>query len=162
MTILRPGQFASNVLDWKQMVAAGTVAAPFGDVAIPVIDPLDVAEVALLALTDDHHRGKVYELSGSELLSSRQQVELLGEAVGRSLTFEDQDAAAFREANPWLPQQWVDYVLAVKGSPTAEEKRVRPTFETLTGRPARTFKDWVARNPSMTERAEGAGGTLEE
>ncbi|MEU6146273.1 hypothetical protein ABZ848_38755 [Streptomyces sp. NPDC047081] len=43
-TILRPGGFASNAFAWAQSVRAErTVAAPFGDVRIPAIDPADIA-----------------------------------------------------------------------------------------------------------------------
>src|SRR5690242_204369 len=39
-TILRPGGFASNAFAWAESVRAGrTVAAPFGDVGLPVVDP---------------------------------------------------------------------------------------------------------------------------
>ncbi len=64
-TILRPGGFASNAYAWAESVRAErTVAAPFGDVAIPVVDPADIAEVAAMALRKDEHAGQVYELTG--------------------------------------------------------------------------------------------------
>ncbi len=51
--VLRPGGFASNALAWAESVRTqGTVAAPFGDVGVPVIDPADIAEVAAACLLD--------------------------------------------------------------------------------------------------------------
>ena len=51
VTVLQPGQFASNALQWSEMIARGTVYSPFADTAIPTIDPYDVAAVAALVLT---------------------------------------------------------------------------------------------------------------
>lgn len=52
-TLLRPGGFNSNTLQWAEMVRAQRmVGAPFGDVALPTIDPADIAEVAAAALRD--------------------------------------------------------------------------------------------------------------
>ncbi|WP_033822689.1 SDR family oxidoreductase, partial [Kitasatospora sp. MBT63] len=63
--VVRPGGFASNALAWAESVRTrGTVAAPFGDVGVPVVDPADIAEVAAACLLDDRHTGRVYELTG--------------------------------------------------------------------------------------------------
>lgn len=54
--VLRPGGFASNALAWADSVRTqGTVAAPFGDIGVPVVDPVDIAEVAAACLLDDRH-----------------------------------------------------------------------------------------------------------
>ncbi len=43
-TLLRPGGFDSNTLQWAEMIRTRrTVAAPFGDVALPTIDPAERA-----------------------------------------------------------------------------------------------------------------------
>ncbi|MDT7802591.1 MAG: hypothetical protein QOI78_6024, partial [Actinomycetota bacterium] len=53
-TMLRPGAFASNAFQWAESVrTARKVVAPFGDVALPVIDPEDIAAVAASALLSD-------------------------------------------------------------------------------------------------------------
>jgi uncharacterized protein YbjT (DUF2867 family) len=51
-TILRPGGFNSNAYAWVESVRTQrTVAAPFGDVGLPTIDPADIAEVAAAPCT---------------------------------------------------------------------------------------------------------------
>src|SRR5206468_2109012 len=46
-TMLQPGAFASNAFQWAESVRTSReVVAPFGDVALPVIDPDDIAAVA--------------------------------------------------------------------------------------------------------------------
>ncbi|MFI8952668.1 hypothetical protein ACIGO6_40165 [Streptomyces sp. NPDC053750] len=45
-TILRPGGFAANAFAWAETVRTKrSIFAPFGDVALPVIDPADIAVV---------------------------------------------------------------------------------------------------------------------
>jgi uncharacterized protein YbjT (DUF2867 family) len=59
-TILRPGGFASNAFAWADSIRSGrTVAAPFGDVGLPVVDPDDIAAVAAIALQGGHD-GQTY------------------------------------------------------------------------------------------------------
>src|SRR6185437_16120909 len=87
-TILRPGGFASNACAWAESVRAErAVAAPFGDVGIPVIDPADIAEVAAVALREDEHTGCVYELNGPAAVTPRQQAEAIGAALGEPVRF---------------------------------------------------------------------------
>ncbi len=69
-TILRPGGFASNALWWSESVRTQrVVAAPFGDVGVPIIDPTDIAEVAAACLLTDEHTGSTYELTGPEVIT---------------------------------------------------------------------------------------------
>lgn len=58
-----------------------TVAAPFGEVGLPTVDPAEVAEVAAAALREDGHCGHVYELTGPALVTPRQQAAAIGEAI---------------------------------------------------------------------------------
>ena len=74
-TILRPTGFASNAYQWAESIrTARAAAAPFGDIALPVIDPSDIAEVAAAVLRQDGHSERVYELTGPEAVTPRQQV----------------------------------------------------------------------------------------
>jgi uncharacterized protein YbjT (DUF2867 family) len=58
VTYLRPSAFASNALWWRDSIRAGKVADPAGDGRKGVIDPEDIARVAVAALTDDGHAGR--------------------------------------------------------------------------------------------------------
>lgn len=88
--VLRPGGFASNALAWAESVRTqGTVEAPFGDVGVPVVDPADIAEVAAACLLDDRHTGGVYELTGPEVITPRQQAETIAAALGSPVRFHE-------------------------------------------------------------------------
>ena len=90
-TFLRPCSFQSNLLRWRDQLAEGTVVrAPFADVPVAMVDPADIAAVAVTVLTEPGHLGAVHRLSGPVALTPPEQVRLLGEALGRDLVFEEQ------------------------------------------------------------------------
>ncbi|WP_395109878.1 NAD(P)H-binding protein [Actinomadura sp. SCN-SB] len=147
-TILRPGGFASNALAWAESVRAKrTVAAPFGDVGIPLVDPADIAEVAAVALRKDEHSGHVYELTGPAAVTPRQQAEAIGAALGEAVRFvELTRAEAHARMAAFMPEPVVETTLAVLGEPNAAELRLSPDAERVLGRPPRPFAEWARRN----------------
>lgn len=147
-TILRPGGFASNAFQWAESVRSSrTVSAPFGDVALPVIDPADIAAVAAAALTDPSHAGNTYELTGPASVSPRDQAAAIGEAVGEPVRFVPQTRAEARAGLlSFMPPEIADSTLDILGSPSPSEQRVSQDVARVLGRPPRTFADWAARN----------------
>lgn len=147
-TLLRPADFASNALAWAPTVRAErTVHAPFGDVALPAVDPLDIAGVAAAALADDGHAGRTYVLTGPAAISPRERTAALAEALGVPLTFAEQTREEARaEMLAYIPEAVVDGTLGILGEPTAQEQSVSPDIESVLGRPARAFADWARRN----------------
>ncbi|MGX1135211.1 uncharacterized protein YbjT (DUF2867 family) [Streptomyces glaucescens] len=147
-TILRPGGFASNAYAWAGSVRTGrTVAAPFGDVGLPVVDPDDIAGVAAVALRKDGHAGEVYELTGPALVTPRQQAAAIGAALGEPVRFVElsrEEAAAGMAA--FMPADVVETTLSILGSPTPAEQRVGPDVERVLGRAPGTFAEWARRN----------------
>lgn len=140
-TILRPGVFASNAYAWAESVRAErTVAAPFGDVGIPVIDPADIAEVAAVALRGDEHVGHVYTLNGPAAVTPRQQAEAIGAALGEPVRFEELTRAeAHALMSTFIPEPAVETSLAVLGEPNAPNSgSARTSSMCWAGRPARS------------------------
>jgi uncharacterized protein YbjT (DUF2867 family) len=147
-TILRPGAFASNAYAWAPSVRAErTVAAPFGDVGLPVIDPADIAQVAAAALRKDEHSGRIYELNGPAVVTPRQQAEAIGAALGEPVHFvELTRAEAHARMTAFMPEPAIETTLAVLGDPTAAELRLSPDVERVLGRAPRPFAEWARRN----------------
>ncbi|APE25902.1 MULTISPECIES: SDR family oxidoreductase [Streptomyces] len=147
-TVLRPGGFASNAFLWAERVrAARTVAAPFADVALPVVDPLDIAGVAARALREPGHAGRTYVLTGPAAVSPREQVRDLAGVVGAPVAFVALSAAEARaELVRFLPEEAVEGMLSVMGDPSAEEQSVSPDVERVLGRAASPFSAWAERN----------------
>ncbi|ANH95114.1 MULTISPECIES: SDR family oxidoreductase [unclassified Streptomyces] len=147
-SILRPGGFASNALWWAESVRTRQlVAAPFGDVGVPVVDPADIAAVAAACLLDDRHTGGVYELTGPEVITPRQQARALADALGSPVRFQELTRAEARAAMAQsMPAELADDTLDILGSPNPAELRVSPDVQRVLGRAPRPFADWAARN----------------
>ncbi|TWF92303.1 uncharacterized protein YbjT (DUF2867 family) [Streptomyces brevispora] len=146
--VLRPGGFASNALAWAESVRTqGTVAAPFGDVGVPVVDPADIAEVAAACLLDDRHIGGVYELTGPEVITPRQQAEAIAAALGSPVRFHEltRDEAKTTMIR-FVPMELADDTLDIISAPNPAELRISPDVERVLSRAPRSFNGWVARN----------------
>ncbi|MFF0745477.1 SDR family oxidoreductase [Streptomyces sp. NPDC004111] len=146
--VLRPGGFASNALWWAESVRTRrTVAAPFGDVGVPLVDPADIADVAAACLLDDRHSGGVYELTGPQVISPRRQAADIADALGSPVRFHDlsrEEAAAAMARS--MPRELAEDTLDILGSPAPAETRVSPDVRKVLGRDPRTFAEWAARN----------------
>lgn len=154
--VLRPGGFASNALAWAESVRTqGTVAAPFGDVGVPVVDPVDIAAVAAACLLDDRHNGGVFELTGPDVITPRQQAEVIAAALGSSVRFheltrEEAKAAMTQFVAPELADDTLDIIAA----PNPSELRISADVERVLGRAPSSFNDWVARNIAAFAEAQ--------
>lgn len=146
--VLRPGGFASNALWWAASIRARrVVAAPFGDIGVPIIDPADIAEVAAACLLEDRHTGGVYELTGPEVITPRQQTEAIAAALGSPVQFHDLTRDEAKAAmTRSMPAELAEDTLTILGSPNPAELRVSPDVRRVLGRTPRPFTDWAARN----------------
>jgi uncharacterized protein YbjT (DUF2867 family) len=147
-TIVRPCSMQSNVTRWKDQLDAGEVIrAPFGDVAVAMIDPADVAAVLATALTDPGHAGETYRVSGPEALTPADQVAIVAEVLGRKLRFE---AVPDDEARARLPgqvgQAYADAQFDIFRDHPQYESEIQPTVEQVLGRPLGRLRGWVERN----------------
>jgi uncharacterized protein YbjT (DUF2867 family) len=88
-TVLRASWFAQNFSEghFLEGVRAGVIAVPAGEVREPFLDIDDLAEVAERVLLEEGHEGKIYELTGPELLSFHQAAEQLSEASGLEVQY---------------------------------------------------------------------------
>lgn len=147
-TILRPGGFHSNALAWAEPIRAHrTAAAPFADVALPFIDPADIAGVAAAVLRGDSHAGRTYVLTGPQPITPRERAATIGEVLGERVRFVEQSRQEAREQMlRFMPEEAVEGTLSILGTPTPAEQQVSPEVERILGRAPRPFADWAARN----------------
>ena len=112
-TILRPGTFANNLLAWAQPIRfTGGVQGPYPRSAQAPIHEADVAAVAAAALLEPGHTGRTYAMTGPQALTRIEQLDAIGAAIGRSLTFEEITPDAFRAAMAqYLPRAIIDMLL---------------------------------------------------
>jgi len=147
-TMLRPGNFDSNALQWADSVRTQRlVAAPFGDVALPAIDPADIAAVAALALRESGHAGNTYTLTGPAPISPRQQAAAIGEALDEPVQFVELTRAEARtHMLAYMPEPVVESTLEILGNPKPAEQQVSLDVERILGRPPRTFATWATHS----------------
>jgi len=145
-TLLRPGRFMSNALQWAPMIRRGdTVHIPFARRRAAPIDPADIAAVAALVLTTGAGRNTSYQLSGPEVLTPGDELKLLGKVLGRSLRLIEPaiDATRVGMLDAGMPAPVVDAIIA-RVRAGEDGAVVLTTVTQLLGRPPATFAAWAA------------------
>lgn len=107
-------------------------------------------KLAVAALTDGRHAGQEYVLTGPEAITQAGQADLIGEAIGRPVHWEE---LAPEEARQQLLVAWgdaalVDSALATWARLATEPEPVTQTVEQVTGVPARSFRQWAGAHIS--------------
>jgi uncharacterized protein YbjT (DUF2867 family) len=148
-TLLRSTDYASNALAWApQIRATGVVQGAYADAATSTIHERDVAAVAAKALASPAHAGYTYLLTGPQSLSQSDKVRLIGEAIGKQLSFVELPPEQVRQAMlaQGLPEDVPDRLL---GSLADYAKQPGPTSHTVAqilGRPPLTFATWATEH----------------
>jgi len=144
-TFLRPGMFAANALSWwgPQIRAGDVVRWPYAAALTAPIHERDVAKVAVRALLEPGHERAEYVLTGPESLSQREQVMMIGAAIGRPLRYEEiTPEEARRELG--FPEAAMTMLLDAWAAALGQPAFVTTTVADFTGTPARTFRDWAS------------------
>ncbi|MFE7802866.1 NAD(P)H-binding protein [Nocardia sp. NPDC057440] len=96
-TVLQAAWFNQNFDEgvFADMVTAGDVAFPAGQVLEPFVDSGDLADVAVAALTEDGHAGQDYELTGPRLLSFGDAMGMIAKETRRDVQYIPVTGAQF-------------------------------------------------------------------
>ncbi|MER7002031.1 NAD(P)H-binding protein [Dactylosporangium sp. NPDC000555] len=145
-TIVRPGMFASNALLWwaAAIRGDGVVRWPYGAAETAPVDDRDVAAVVARTLCEDGHAGGDYVLTGPESLTQAEQVSIIGDTLGRPITFEELPPDEFRRAAPEASRPAVDMLLAAWNATLGQPAYVTHTVSDILATPPRTFRQWAA------------------
>lgn len=144
-TILRPHFFDSNLIEFG-IIPRGGLFLPTGNGKEAPIDPHDIAAVAVKVLTMPGHEGKIYELTGPELLCFADVVRKIADITGEPLKYVDVPEAAWHQEmlNTGAPPPVVESLLAYfAGGVKAGRIHMTSTVPELLGRPARTIEQWA-------------------
>ncbi|GCD92694.1 NmrA family NAD(P)-binding protein [Embleya hyalina] len=145
-TRLEPQEFMSNTLTWIDSIRAeGVVREPY-DFPSAMVHEADIGAVAAVALLDDGHAGRAYNLTGPEVLTTRERIAILARAIRRDVDFVaiTHEQAVDRLTAAGVSRQDADYVIGWYADPPVDAGTVVDTVERVTGRPARTFGRWSA------------------
>lgn len=144
-TFLRASGFAANTLGWAEQIRRSDVVRwchPGARRAL--VHEADLAAVGARALTEDGHDRMAYHLTGPEQLRQVEQLDAIGDALGRSLRFEEIDAArAAAELFPGMPADVVASIIEAHAAMVTHPEPATDTVERLTGRPALPFARWA-------------------
>lgn len=148
-TIVRASWFDQNFSEGYLIegVLAGEVALPAGPVREPFIDIDDIADVVTVALSEDGHANRLYEVTGPRLLTFAEAVAEIAQVTGRPIRYRqitpDEFTAGMRGAAPDdvidLLHELFNVVLDGRNS------SVTYGVQEALGRPARDFSDYVRK-----------------
>jgi len=146
-TFIRPGPFAINCRNWwaPQIRNSNVVRWFYADAATAPVHERDIAAVSVRALCDEGHDGREHVLTGPASLTQRELVQIIGDALGRPLRFEELPRESAREQmlasgfTPAIADMLLDAYAAGVGRPAP----VTSTVLDITGAPASSFHTWA-------------------
>ncbi len=112
-TVLRPGNFASNLLSWAFPIRSGyPVRVPCPTSSQVLIHECDIAAAAAITLTQPGHEGQVYELTGPQSLTQAEQLTTISAAIGRDIPLAQVSPEQFRaDVVAYLSDDIIDMLL---------------------------------------------------
>ncbi len=149
-TVVRASWFCQNFSEgaFLDMVLAGEIALPAGEVREPFVDADDIADVAVAALTEDGHAGQIYELTGPRLLTFAEAVNEIVRAAGRTIRYVQIPPEAFAAgvAEAGLPRD-IAWLLGYLFSTVLDGRNAHlgDVVRRALGREARDFADYARR-----------------
>ncbi|MEH3128708.1 MAG: NAD(P)H-binding protein [Mycolicibacterium neoaurum] len=143
---LRPGAFARNAIRfWASQIRHDrTVGLPFPDSQQAPIADEDIAAVAVRAITTPLLDGEKLVLTGPDSLTMRDQVRIIGEAIGEPIgitVLSERDARSLY--GKVLPPEYLDLLMDQWEFETTEQAVVTQVVHEVTGRHAITYREWA-------------------
>jgi uncharacterized protein YbjT (DUF2867 family) len=134
---------------WASQIRGGEVVRwPYGAAARSLIDERDIGAVAVRALTETGHAGATYVLSGLQVLAQIEQLDAIGEAIGRPRRWEE---IAREDARPGLvaaigDEAFADSALDAWARFVDAPERTTQTVQKITGSPAHSLREWATHH----------------
>lgn len=149
-TIVRCAFFMQNFSEGFliESIIHGELVMPTNpDVAEPFIDAEDIADTVFAALTHpEEHRGKLYELTGPELITFEEAAARIAKATGKDITYHtvtyDEYEAGMRAAG--VPEEMIETLLDVfKQTLDGRNQHLTDGVQQALGRKASSFDAYV-------------------
>ncbi len=148
-THLRPNWFMQNFSSGPMLAdirATGAIHLPAGDAKISFIDVRDIAAVGYAALTERHHEGRAYTLTGAVAMDHHEVATVLSRVSGETISYVpigEEDARAMLTKSGFsseMIERWTKFFQMVRHGYCAA---VSHDVEVILGRPAITFEQYV-------------------
>ena len=110
-----------------------------------MVDPRDIAAVAVKALSSEGHEGKTYRLTGPTPITAVEQVSILAGALGKPVRFVEVPEAGARAGmlKAGVTEVLADALLELTRLRIGPDNQVTTTVADVTGNPARSFEQWA-------------------
>jgi uncharacterized protein YbjT (DUF2867 family) len=149
---VRPGGFMTNIYQWIGTIKAeGIVYNAMGTGKFAPIAPEDIAAVAVKALTTPGLSEEVFELTGSELVSVPEQINILAEVLGKPIRCVDVpiDTAIQGLIRAGVPAQVAAAVgQSFEAIRDGRAMEIKDTVKRVTGKQPKTFEAWARDHAS--------------
>ncbi|AOS64395.1 SDR family oxidoreductase [Actinoalloteichus hymeniacidonis] len=142
-TFLRPSLYLDSVPEW--VGEDDVLRGPAGDGQVAWVSREDVAQTARAVLTGDGHAGRVYDITGPQLLTLAQTAQVLETFAHRPIGYQNQtlaDARASRagQGESWEIEGWITSYAAIA---TGEMAVRNDVVKRLTGRDPLSLADFL-------------------
>jgi uncharacterized protein YbjT (DUF2867 family) len=146
--IIRPNWFMQNFNTfWIQgILEHGKIFLPVGQAKGSFIDARDIAAVAAELLSSDARNNQEFDLTGGVALDHDAVAQVLSQASGRSITFEDIPPEAMRSGllGAGVPQAYAEFLLLILGFFKAGySERTTDAVHRILGRAPRTLEQYA-------------------
>ncbi|HEX6357927.1 SDR family oxidoreductase [Actinophytocola sp.] len=156
-SVLQPSGFMQNFRTGEAVFTEdGHLLGAYGDSHVSYVDCVDIAACAAALLTGDPRLGETFVLTGPQALTHAEIAAKLSTVAGREIRYVDLPASAFatRLAALGLPSDFAEDVATLFAEVAGGT--LAPTTNAvadLTGRPARTFDDFLRDNAGVIRRS---------
>jgi uncharacterized protein YbjT (DUF2867 family) len=151
--VLRPSWFMQNFAGQHPVAVGirerGEIVTATGQGRVGFVDAADIAAVAARALLDPVPHNTDHLVTGPEALSYTDVAAIISETTGRVVTHRTVSTAEMtaRFVGTGMPPEYAALLAGLDADIRhGAEDRVAPTVRNLTGRPARSFRDFVSAN----------------
>ena len=150
-TVVRPTFFMQNYSTMSAgSVKSGAIYEPAGQGATSFVDARDIADVAVVALTQPGHEGKAYALTGPTPLTREEVAAELSKVSGHPVKYVEVDDAALRGAMAGAPPSLIELMSALFGYVRAGYTAgVSDDVSRVLGRPARNFASFAVDHAAV-------------
>jgi uncharacterized protein YbjT (DUF2867 family) len=173
-TIVRAAWFAQNFSEGylRDPILGGVLPMPGGDIAEPIIDIDDIADVVVAALTEEGHLGERYEVTGPRLMTFAEMADVLSTTLGRPIqhipiAFEDFHANVAASGGEFVADVFTQIAretLDGRNAYTCRRRRARPGAESRVTSRSSPRPRWKRapglRPPDPTQHAAGDAALL--
>ena len=148
-THLRPNWFMQNFNSgpmYTEFMATGELHLPAADAEISFVDVRDVAAVGFSALTQSHHVGKAYTLTGQEAINHFQVVEKISQVTFKKISYipiteeNSREMMEHRKIPVELIDRWTEFYRKVRAGLCAP---ISTDIESVLGRLPILFDQYV-------------------